>query len=77
MAIISIAIFIGLLVLSFKITWFIFKACGKLLGLLLSIIGYIIIGSIGISLVGIAIIVIPFVIIVGGIAIISTISALI
>ena len=73
---IGIIILILILLAAFKLTAFIFKICGKLFGLLLSIIGYIIIGGVGISLIGLAVVVVPIVLICAIFAIIRAIVKL-
>lgn len=60
---IGIIILILVLLLAIKITAWIFKLCGKLFGILLSVIGYVIIGGAGIAIIGAAAIVIPIVLI--------------
>ena len=77
MMVISIAILIGLLILSFKITWFIIKLCGKVLGAILCSIGYILLGSIGIGLIGLVVVVIPVVAIIGILAICNALGKMV
>ena len=60
---IGIIILILVLLFAIKITAWIFKLCGKLFGILLSVIGYVIIGGAGIAIIGAAAIVIPIVLI--------------
>lgn len=64
---------IGILALSFKATGLIFGIFGRLLGLIFSIIGYVLIGAIALSLIGLVALVIPIVIIAGVISIMRAI----
>ena len=59
-----------LLVLVFKLSWFLLKLCGAILGSFLSVIGFVLLGLIAVPL-GIVILSIPVLAVVGLIAIIS------
>ena len=63
-----------MLVLFFKITGFILKVLGAILGAVLSLLGYLLIGVIGVVLFGLAIFIIPVCLVVGLIAIVSRLA---
>ena len=63
-----------MLVLFFKITGFILKVLGAIVGAVLSLLGYLLIGVIGVVLFGLAIFIIPFCLVVGLIAIVSRLA---
>lgn len=60
---------IGLIVLSFKLCWWSLKLCGKLLGGIFSIVGYILIGVLGVTVFGLAVAAIPIILVIGVVAI--------
>ena len=65
--------FIGaivMIVVVFKLTWLAIKLCGRLLGAIISAVGYVVIGGV-IVLISIPLIVLPILAIVGIIAIIT------
>ena len=63
-----------MLVLFFKITGFILKVLGAILGAVLSLLGYLLIGVIGVVLFGLAIFIVPVCLVVGLIAIFSRLA---
>ncbi len=69
---ISLLIVIVLMVALFKVTVFIFRAAGKLLGGILGIIGWLILGGIAVTIFGFALIVLPIILIVGIVALFVT-----
>lgn len=73
MMLISILILVGVLALAFKLTGWAFRICGKILGFIFSIIGYILIGVLGVSIIGTALIVIPLVLISAIIAVVGAV----
>lgn len=65
-----------MLALSFRIVGVVLSICGKLLGVLLSCVGFIILGGLAIGVFGIALMIIPIIIIVGISAIIRGLTIL-
>ena len=55
----------------FKLTGLIFKICGKLIGGIFGLIGYILIGVLAITVFGIAVAFVPILIVVGIVAIVA------
>lgn len=53
------------IVLFFKLTGLFFRVCGKLLGIVFSLIGYALIGALVIAALGVAVNVIPLLLLVG------------
>ena len=72
----SIIVTILLLVLFFKITGFVLKICGAILGAVLSLIGYLILGSLLVTGFGLALIFIPIIMVVGVFSIIGALASL-
>jgi len=70
----SLLIVIGMLVLLFKITGFIFCIFGKILGIIFGALGYIILALLAVGVFGIAFFIIPVIAVAGIIAIISAIA---
>lgn len=68
---ISLLITIGMVILGIKLCGIILKICGKLLGAILSMIGYFLIGSFAVACLGVAAIAIPIILIVGIISIVG------
>ena len=62
---ISLLIVIGILALMFKATGFCFRLCGKLLGIMFSVIGYLFLGGLSVGVFGIALFIIPVIVIAG------------
>lgn len=71
---IGILITIGLIVLLFKICGFAIKLCGKILGSVFSVVGYLLVGVLGVLGFGLTIFIFPIVLVVAIIAIIVAIS---
>ncbi len=63
----TIIICILLMIAMFKLTWFLLKTCGKLIGAIFSVIGYVIIAAF--AGVGVAVLAIPVILIIGAICI--------
>lgn len=66
----SFLIVILVMVVLFKVTGFMFRIAGKLLGGILGIIGWLILGGLAISVFGLALFVLPIILIVGIVALI-------
>lgn len=62
---ISLLITIAMIVVSLKFVGFLLKVCGKLLGGIFGIIGYLLIGVFAVSVLGLAVMAIPIILIVG------------
>ena len=66
----SFLIVVLVMVVLFKVTGFMFRIAGKLLGGILGIIGWLILGGLAISVFGLALFVLPIILIVGIVALI-------
>ena len=76
MKMLSLIMFIIFMVLLFKLTGFLFKVAGKLIGAVFSFVGWLILGALAISAFGLAIVIIP-VILIGCIGSIAATTALV
>jgi len=72
----SVLLMIVALVLSVKLTFLIIRVCGKVLGIILVGIGYLLLAELIVGVIGLAIVCIPVVFIVGIVAIIKAIVAI-
>ena len=69
-SVLSIVIGIAVIFVGFKLTWFVLKLFGKLIGLLLSIAGFVILGAIVVGL-GVSLLFLPIIAIAGVISIVT------
>ena len=72
----SIIVFIIMMVILFKLTGFLFKVAGKLIGAIFSFVGWLVLGVLAICATGLAFIIVPVVVIVC-VASISSAAALV
>ena len=72
----SIIVFIIMMVILFKLTGFLFKVAGKLIGAIFSFIGWLVLGVLAICATGLAFIIVP-VIVIACVASISSAAALV
>lgn len=70
----GIFIIIALMLLVLKVTWFIIKLTGRLLGFVLGLIGFSLIGVFAIVVVGLAIFAFPIILVLGIIGLIGLIA---
>lgn len=71
----GILITIGLIVLAWKLCGWCLKICGKLIGGIFSMIGYILIAVLAVAGFGIAVFIIPVILVIGVMAIVSHLVA--
>ncbi|MCQ2533444.1 MAG: hypothetical protein MJ172_02615 [Clostridia bacterium] len=70
----GIFIIIALMLLVLKVTWFIIKLTGRLLGFVLGLIGFSLIGVFAIVVVGLAIFAFPIILVLGIIGLIGLVA---
>ncbi len=68
-------IVVFMMVILFKITLFMFRIVGKILGGILGVIGWLILGGLAITVFGLALFALPIILIVGIVALIAAAAA--
>lgn len=71
----SLLIVVFMMVILFKITLFMFRIVGKILGGILGVIGWLILGGLAITVFGLALFALPIILIVGIVALIAAAAA--
>lgn len=71
----SLLIVVFMMVILFKITLFMFRVVGKILGGILGVIGWLILGGLAITVFGLALFALPIILIVGIVALIAAAAA--
>ncbi|MCQ2481904.1 MAG: hypothetical protein MJ153_00230 [Clostridia bacterium] len=65
LTILSILLVVFLMGIVFRLSWFLFKFCGKLLGFLLGSVGFVIIGILAVTVISLAFFALPIILILG------------